>query len=69
MATIGMKFLLFFSEGWPYLRSGFVLHLGLSEVVFIERGVLTSGVAFMRGSTVLCWLGCLMCIYNNALYC
>ena len=29
------------------------VHLGLSKVAFIERGVLTSGVAFMRGSTVV----------------
>ena len=44
--------ILSFIEGWPYLR-GLIctkrVHMGLSKVAFIERGVLTSGVAFIKG--------------------
>ena len=44
--------ILYFIEGWPYLRGVFVLYLGLSKVAFTEGGVLTSRVAFKRGSTI-----------------
>ena len=46
--------ILYYIEGWPYLRGVFVMYLGLSKVAFTEGGVLTSRVAFKRGSTILC---------------